>query len=152
MKAIDIESYIKPAITVAAVGGSIYLVYKIWTKAELIGKTAKERRELNREQGRKLSFPKTQYKAYADALEKAWYEYVFGMGTDEAVVYSVFNALRTNDDYLELIKAYGVRPYRDGFFTANFNLVEAINYEDESSEMRNKINKILGTKKITYRL
>ena len=65
--------------------------------------------------------------------------------------------LKTNNDWLLLNKAFGVREYIDYSLnpfgtTYNFNMVEMINYEDEGAEMRNKINAILKSKNLKYRM
>jgi hypothetical protein len=65
--------------------------------------------------------------------------------------------LKNNDDFLLLKNQYGIREYVDytvnPFGTKyNFNMSQAINFEDEGSEMKNRINNILKVKGITYRI
>lgn len=147
------KPYVRPVLITAGIGTGIFLAYKLFTKGSMTARQIKERSEFGKEQKGKLSFPKTQYKSWADSLEKAWYEYPFGIGTDEQAVYSIFSKLKNNNDWLELQKAYGVRTYYDGGFAAgNYNLVEALNVEDQQSEMRDRINKMFKSKGITYRL
>lgn len=142
---------IKPVfiITGLTIGG--ILAYKFITKGTSFVRTKKEGSEFSKEQTQKLSYPKTQYKSWADSLQEAWYEYPFGLGTVEETVYNIIRKLKNNSDWLELQKAYGVRPYyQGGFKYDDANLVETITYEDEYGEMRKKINQILKSKGITY--
>lgn len=144
--------YVRPVLITAGIGTGLFIAYKLFTKGSMTARQIKERSEFSKEQKGKLSYPLTQYKSWADALEKAWYQYAFGIGTDEQAVYSIFSKLKNNNDWLQLQKAYGVREYQDGLFSAKYNLVEALNYEDESSEMRDRINKMFKSKGISYRL
>ena len=145
--------FIKPALWVFGISVGGFIAWNVLKKGKRIGRQIVEKSEFDKEQKEKLSYPKTQYKSWADSLEKAWYPYTFGFGTDEETVYSIIRKLKNNSDWLELQKAYGVRPYYEaGFKYDDYNLVESINIEDEAGEMRNRINGILSTKKITYRI
>jgi len=153
----------KPIIKKALIVGGVVVIAYLFSKriGRFLNKNIKDIQEnldYNKELDKsKESYPKTQYKNFADAIEKAFNPYGFGYGTDEEAIYSVMRKLKTNNDWLLLNKAFGVREYIDYSFnpfgnTYNFNMVEMINYEDEGSEMRNKINSILKSKNIKYRM
>jgi hypothetical protein len=145
--------FIKPTLWILGVSVGGFIAYNLITKGKRIGRQIKESSEFGKEQKEKLSYPKTQYKSWADSIEKSFYPTVFGIGTDEETIYSIIRKLKNNSDWLELQKAYGVRPYyQGGFKYDDYNLVESINIEDENAEMRNRINGILSTKKISYRI
>ncbi len=59
-------------------------------------------------QGVKLSYPTGQYLIYADRLAQA----MDGCGTDEDMIYSVFDAMKNNADVLQLVTSFGLRYYR----------------------------------------
>jgi len=146
-----LKPLIKPTLIVTGVTLGALIAWKIYRKGARLGRQFQERSEFSKEQTKKLSYPKTQYKSWADTLTEAWYEYPFGLGTVEETVYAIIRKLKNNSDWLELQKAYGIRPYYyGGFKYDDFNLVEAITFEDESGEMRKKINSILKSKGITY--
>lgn len=147
------NGFFKPALWILGLSVGGFLAYEIIVKGKRIGRQIQEKSEFGKEQKQKLSYPKTQYKSWADSLEKAWYPTVFGFGTSEETVYSIIKKLKNNSDWLELQKAYGVRPYfQGGFKYDDYNLVESINIEDENGEMRKKINSILKSKNISYRI
>ena len=144
---------IKPVliITGLTVGGLV--AYKLIRRGGALARQFKEGREFEKEKDKNkgLSYPPTQYKSWADTLEESWYEYPFGIGTVEETVYNIIKKLKTNNDWLELQKAYGVRQYYYGGFPyGNKTLVETIAIEDDGGEMRKKINSILKSKGITY--
>jgi hypothetical protein len=118
----------------------------------------KEENELNKEIKTKGTLPPSQYRDLADGIQKAFMPYEsLGIGTDEAAIYNIFRMLKNNDDFLLLKNQYGIREYVDytvnPFGTKyNFNMSQAINFEDEGSEMKNRINNILKVKGITYRI
>jgi hypothetical protein len=118
----------------------------------------KEENELNKEIKTKGTLPPSQYRDLADGIQKAFMPYEsLGIGTDEAAIFNIFRMLKNNDDFLLLKNQYGIREYVDytvnPFGTKyNFNMSQAINFEDEGSEMKNRINNILKVKGITYRI
>ena len=117
-----------------------------------------ENKELNKEIISKGTLPPSQIRDMANGIQKAFmpYESIW-IGTDEKSIYNIFRLLKNNDDFLLLKKEYGIRQYID--FTYNpfgtkyqFNMSQAINFEDEGGEMKNYINNILKVKGITYRI
>jgi hypothetical protein len=77
-----------------------------------------------------LTFTELEYKSMADML----YTAMKGWGTDEDMIYSVFAKLKTEDDYLKLRSAFGIRE--------NEKLEQWIIGEMNASE-RKKLNDIL---------
>ena len=120
-------------------------------------KKRQEGREYSKEQSGNLSYPPTQYKAWADGIKGAFDPYgTFGAGTDEDTIYNILRKLKNNDDWLQLQKDYGVRDYVDYTYNpfgtvTKINLVESLNNELSGSE-KNKVNEILKSKNITYRI
>lgn len=144
---------LKPVVTIASLSIAGLVAYNFLKNYKVKKKQKEEGKEFSAEQKQKLSYPKTQYKAWADSLNAAWYEYPFGLGTIEETVYDIIRKMKNNSDWLELQKAYGIRPYYSGgFHTDDLNLVESIIIEDEQGQMRNKINSIFKSKGIKYRL
>jgi len=146
-------------IIVAGLGvGFAYVISGYIRKnIDSIIKKRKEGKEFEKEQTGKLSYPPTQYKAWADGIQGAYDPYgTFGAGTDEDTIYNILRKLKTNDDWLQLQKVYGVRDYVDYTYnpfgsTSKINLVESLNQELGGSE-KNKVNQILKSKNITYRI
>ena len=63
---------------------------------------------------------------------------------------------KNNTDWLELMKAYGMRTYYDPFSVTyitgkEINLIKAMQLELDTTE-KNKVNAILKSKGITYRI
>ena len=157
------KSLSKPIVRKALIVGGVVVIAYLFSKriGRFFNKNIKDIQEnldYNKELDKsKESYPKTQYKNFADGIEKAFNPYGFGYGTDEKTIYDVMRKLKTNNDWLLLNKAFGVREYIDYSFnpfgtTYNYNMVEMINYEDEGAEMRNKINAILKSKNLKYRM
>ena len=117
-----------------------------------------ENNELNKEIIGKGTLPPSQIRDMANGIQKAFMPYEsYGIGTDEKTIYNIFRLLKNNDDFLLLKKEYGIREYID--YTYNplgtkyqFNMSQAINFEDEGGEMKKLINNILKVKGITYRI
>jgi len=96
-----------------------------------------------------LSFPLSQYSAFANIIETAG----FDVGTDEAAIYNVFRSLKNNADYLQLAKAWGkpTRKIYDWGFGYDMTLPQFIRWEMDNKEV-SKINAILKSKNIKYRM
>jgi hypothetical protein len=59
--------------------------------------------------------------------------------TDEEAIYSIMRKLKTNNDWLELMKAYGKRKYYDPtsatyIFGKDINLITALQLELDTKE------------------
>jgi hypothetical protein len=106
------------------------------------------------EKKQKATYPKSQYAAFASTIAEA----IFGAGTDEAAIYSVFRQLKNDTDYLSLVKAWG-SPTRQVFPNAfifydtgkKLTLPAALRFDMDSKECA-KINAILKSKGIKYRI
>ncbi len=85
----------------------------------------------------KLSYPLSYYPLWADELFKA----MDGMGTNEDVVFKIFGKLKTKDDVLQLITAFGVKKEE----TLTQWLVD-----DLSDDDRNALNRLMSDKNINY--
>lgn len=157
----DFIPLLKPIVTVGVLGLAGFITYELIKGKKNREAKKKEKGEIKqweKEQGKNLTFPKSQYQNFADKIKQAFDPYGFsGYGTDETSIYRVFNQLKTNDDFLELQKAFGVRKYIDYSDTIfgdelNLNMVESILKEDEGGEMQAYINSQLKKKGIKYRL
>lgn len=110
-------------------------------------------------QGVRPSYPVSQYLTYADRLVQA----MNGCGTNEDLVYSVFNAMKNDADVLQLIASFGLRYYTPcalsdpvSYAIWQFNdkayggeLATWLSYDLSDSEIGN-INSILQAKGIHY--
>jgi hypothetical protein len=103
----------------------------------------------------KLTYKPTQYVAWSDKIEDAmnanWLDF-----TDEEAIYSIMRKLKTNNDWLELMKSYGKRKYYDPtsatyIFGKDINLLTALQLELDTKE-KNKVNTILKNNGIRYRI
>jgi len=152
----SLPSWAKGVIAVAALGGVIYLVFKISKK---FNKDAHdiEKKQIDNELNdlkntEKQTYPNSQYNSFANQLEQAMEDF----GTDEQAILKVFYQLKNDTDYLLLKKSFGVRPYMGGLFPPvitgqNYDMVEHLRQE-LSDYWIDKINSILKSKKIKYRV
>ena len=104
----------------------------------------KEKNQLEKTQS--LSYPETQYRAYANSLFDAF----VGFNTNLPRIQSVFNAMKNNLDVLKLIEVYGSRDGGTYWWSPNMTLIEQIPYDMTDSEIETYINKPLRNKGITY--
>jgi len=136
------------------VGGG-YLLYR-QIKSELKAKFQEKKNEKLFEEEKnpkiKLTYKPSQYITWADKLEDALLGTTFN-NTDEDAIYKVMYFLKSNNDWLELNKAYGIRkwynsniPFHQG---TNKNLLAALQADLDTDE-KNKVNKILRSNGITY--
>jgi hypothetical protein len=152
---LGLPSWAKGALTIGALAGGAFIVYKLISRFG-----ADQRREskqnvnINREleeeaKANPLTFAKSQYSTFADTIQTAG----FDLGTDEQAIYSVFYKLKNNADYLALLAAWGspTRTIYDFGIPYKMTLPQFLRWEMRDSEIT-KINKILSTKKIKYRI
>ena len=158
---LGLPPWAKGIVAIAVVGGVGYAIYKL----SKIKKTPEEKsdkeeadaqtKELEAETKKKpLSYPLSQYKTFANAIEEACNE----EGTDEEAIYSIFRKLKSNADYLALQKAWGnptrfVTPSWYIFYTTGkrFTIPQLLRNDMSSSEI-SKVNKILSNNGIKYRV
>lgn len=96
----------------------------------------------------RLSFPRNNYKAFADEIEQAIWG-GFDLTEDDEAVAQVLSMMNTNDDVQELINAYGTRG--EGILIQKYyNLVQTVQmYLDD--DLKEAVNNIYQTKGIQYR-
>ena len=148
---------IKTALAIGIGGLFAYGLYKLTSKElkEAIQKQ-KNKKIYEKEQDPKvkLSYPPSQYITWADKIEDA-FNVNFLDFTDEDAIYSIMRKLKTNNDWLELNKAYGLRSYYSAsptyLFGKDINMVKTLQEELDTSE-KNKVNAILKSKGITYKI
>jgi hypothetical protein len=102
----------------------------------------------------KLSYKRSQFEAWADKLEDAILGTTFN-NTDEEEIYRVLRFLKTNNDWLELNRAFGIRKWYNSQIPFHFgtdkNLVSSLQADLDSDE-KQKVNKILEIRNIKYRI
>jgi len=103
----------------------------------------------------KLTYKPSQYITWADKIQDA-FQLNWLDATDEEAIYSILRKLKTNNDWLELMKAYGKRTYYDPtsvtyLLGKDINLLTALQLELSTAE-KNKANIILKNNGIKYRI
>ena len=142
------------AITIGAAAGVIlFKILKKDLQAFINQQKNKKIWDKEKDENVKLTYKPSQYLTWADSLQGAfdpgWLD-----GTDEETIYRIFKKLRSNNDWLELQKAYGTRDYSSnftGFPSKKITLVKALNEELDGDEKK-YVNLIFANRKITYRL
>jgi len=154
-----------------AVGGVVIVGFIIYTtysrvrrrsalkEANVISDKAKEELTVLQSKGIRPSYTPSQYESYSIRLAEAMND----CGTNEDSVFDVFNAMKNKADVLSLINAFGVRSYRPcaasqpiSYTRYLFNsdafggtLPTWLEYDLSASD-KEKINKILSSKKIDF--
>ena len=151
----------RPIKTVIAIGigaGIAYGMYKLIGNeiADAI-KKKKNKKFFDEEIDEKIkgSYKPSQYLTWSDKLEDSFNNNFLDQ-TDEEAIYNIMRKLKNNTDWLELMKAYGMRTYYDPFNLSyitgkEINLLKALQMELDTKE-KNKVNYILKSKGITYRI
>jgi len=153
-------------VTVVGLGVGLYIVYKIY---ESVSETlsgvesqqsaaAKEDRgwasevdKLNQNPATKATISKAQAQSYAASLFAA----MDGYGTDEDAIISVFNNFKNDADYAMVFNAYGVREISSGAWNPSPNFKGTLSgalTDELDAEYKTKINNLMATKKIKYRV
>jgi hypothetical protein len=149
---------IKTAIAIG-IGTAIALgVYKVLgkeIKSAFQKKKNKQMFEKEKDPGVVLTYKPSQYITWADKIEDA-FNVSFLNFTDEDAIYSIMRKLKTNNDWLELNKAYGKRTYYNPIsptyiFGKSINMLTSLQLELDTTE-KNKVNAILKSKGIKYRI
>ena len=147
---------IKNVLALGIGAGIAFGLYKVLGKdiRAAINKSKNEKLfEKEKDPKKALSYPPSQYISWADKLEDAFEDF---WGTDEDAIYSVLRKLKTNNDWLELNKAFGLRSYLDlyneEYWTGKkVNLLKWFQLELDTAEKK-KCNEILKSKGIIYRI
>lgn len=163
MASFDIKKVIGERVTAnvvtIAIGGAVaWFIYDRFIKSDAKKRNKQETKDVDNEleeakKKTKLSYPLSQYQAFAKVIEIAGQD----AGTDEKAIYSVFRKLKNNADYLQLVKAWGVArqvyPEWIFFYSTGYklSLQQFIRYEMDEKEVR-VINNILTSKGIKYRI
>jgi hypothetical protein len=90
----------------------------------------------------------------AEQIANKIFTAIKGLGTEESAIYGAFYQLKNNADFLAVSKAFGVREVSSGtYLVKNFKgtMTECLNDDLDWSE-RKKVNDILKSKKIVYRI
>lgn len=149
---------IKTAIAIG-IGAAIALgVYKIVgkeIKASFQKRKNKQLFEKEKNPSVPLTYKPSQYVTWADKIEDAFNVSYLNF-TDEDAIYSIMRYLKTNNDWLELNKAYGKRTYYNPIsptyiFGKSINMLTSLQLELDTSE-KNKVNSILKSRGIKYRI
>jgi len=148
---------IKTAIAIG-IGTAIALgVYKIVGKEIKAAFQKKNKQLFEKEKNPSvpLTYKPSQYITWADKIEDAFNVSYLNF-TDENAIYSIMRYLKTNNDWLELNKAYGKRTYYNPIsptyiFGKSINMLTSLQLELDTSE-KNKVNSILKSKGIKYRI
>ena len=128
-------------VAVGLVGFVIYKNFKPRTKEE---KELDKDEDIFISQGQKPSFPKSQYRAFADTIQQE----NLSFNTDEEKIYDIFKQMKNDLDIVMLIQAFGER--RPQFTLNDVGLAPFLN-EDLSKSEIGEINKILTAKNINLR-
>jgi hypothetical protein len=86
-----------------------------------------------------LTFSISEYNSMANQLFNA----MDGAGTNEDIIFSVFNKIQTKDDYNQLIKSFGVRSSTGILSSFSGDLLTWLSDELSSSDVK-KLNNILS--------
>ena len=143
----DIPGWAKGVAVIVVIGIIAFVVYKFYKDFK---PRTKEQKDLEKDQdtfvqqGQKPSFPRSQYKAFADTIQQenlSW-------DTDEEKIYGIFKQMKNDLDITLLVEAFGNR--RPQFTLNDVALVPFLNEDLSKSEIE-QINNILISKNIKFR-
>jgi len=149
---------IKTAIAIgigAAVALGVYKVIGKEIKEAIQKKKNAKLFESEKDPKVQLTYKPSQYITWADKMQDS-FQMNWLNATDEEAIYSILRRLKTNNDWLELMKSYGKRTYYDPtsasyIFGKDINLLTALQLELSTAE-KNKANTILKNNGIKYRI
>lgn len=143
----DIPGWAKGVAVVIVIGIIAFVVYKFYKNFK---PKTKEQKDLEKDQdtfvqeGQKPSFPRSQYKAFADTIHSE----NLSFDTDEEKIYGIFKQMKNDLDITLLVEAFGNRRPQ---FTLNEVALAPFLNEDLSKSEIEEINKILIAKNIKFR-
>lgn len=143
----DIPGWAKGVAVIVVIGIIAFVVYKFYKNFK---PRTQEQKDLDKDQdtfikqGQKPSFPRSQYKAFADTIQQE----NLSFNTDEKKIYNIFNQMKNDLDITLLFEAFGNR--RPQFTLNEVALVPFLNEDLNKSEI-GEINKILTAKNIQFR-
>lgn len=153
-------------VTVIGVGVVLFVSYKIYKSITetLSGQLspdkaaaqedrgwASEVDKLNQNPATKSTISKAQAASYAAKLFAA----MDGYGTDEEAIVAVFNNLKNDADFAMVMNAYGVREISSGAWNPSPNFKGTLSgalTDELDTEWTTKINNLLASKKLKYRV
>ena len=149
---------IKTAIAIgigAVVALGVYKVISKELKDAIQKKKNKKMFESEKDPKVQLTYKPTQYITWADKMQDA-FQMNWLNATDEEAIFSILRKLKSNNDWLELMKSYGRRTYYDPtsatyIFGKDINLLTALQLELDTTEKK-KANTILKNNNIRYRI
>ncbi|NBV77944.1 hypothetical protein EBR66_07295 [bacterium] len=146
---------INTAVSYVILLGGGYLFYRLiqnQLKAKIKEKKNEQLFEQEQNKNKKLTYKPSQYIAFADKIEDACNGTIFNP-TDEEAIYKVMYYLHTNDDWLELNKAFGIRKYyATQLSTGEDKNMQQFLQGDLDTQEKSKVNKILAQNGIKYRI
>jgi hypothetical protein len=150
-----IKEYYKPIVALGIGATAAYFIGKALKQFTTEGRRLEaEKKEVEKELTESLktqppSFPVSQYQSFARIIQIAG----FDLGTDEDAIYSVFNSLKNNTDFLQLTEAWGkpTRTIYDFGIGYKMTLPQFLRWEMDDKEIK-IINDILKYKNIKYRV
>lgn len=150
-----IKEYYKPIVAIGIGATASYFIAKALKQFTTEGRRLEaEKKEVEKELQESLktqppSFPTSQYQAFARVIQIAG----FDLGTDEDAIYTVFQSLKNNTDFLQLTEAWGkpTRTIYDFGIGYKMTLPQFLRWEMDDKEIK-KINDILKFKNIKYRV
>jgi hypothetical protein len=156
-----LPQWAKGVIAVAVIGGIAYGVYAISKTLKNVKENKDDKEEqkgweseeeqIQKDPKRKATLSSAQLRSYANKIFSA----MDGYGTDEEAIISVFRSLKTDGDFVGLQKAFGIRTIDSGYLNPAPNFKGTLNAaitDELSNYYKVRINKILGDKKIKYRV
>jgi len=151
----ELPTWAKGVVALIVVGGAGVIIYTIYKKVSNITGNKDDRQQLNAEKDelKNMKPPPTISKGQAEAMANAIFVAFDGYASDESSVYTQFEKVKNNADWLMLSQAYGTREISSGKFNPEPNytgtLIGACNSELDASE-RAKANAILRKNGVTY--
>jgi hypothetical protein len=146
---------INTAVSYIILLGGGYLFYRLikdQLNAKIKDKQNKQLYEQEQNKNKKLTYKPSQYIAFADKIEDACNGSVLDP-TDEDAIYKVMYYIHTNDDWLELNKAFGIRKYYATQLSTGVDKnMQQFLQSDLDTKEKSHVNDILKNNGITYRI
>lgn len=146
-------------ITIALGGTVAYIIYKKFIQTDEKKRGKDETKNIESEldaalKKKPLSYPLSQYATFCNIIVTATQD----AGTDENAIYAVFQKIKSNSDYLQLLKSWGnptrqVYPDPILFYSTGYKLTlpQLIRFDMDNKEVT-KVNNILANNGVTYRI
>jgi hypothetical protein len=155
-----IQEKLAANLVTIAIGGTVaYIIYKKFILKDEVKRGKEETKNIDSEldaakKRKPLSYPLSQYATFCNVIVTATQD----AGTDENAIYAVFKKIKSNSDYLQLLKSWGnptrqVYPDWIFFYSTGYKLTlpQLIRFDMDSKEVE-KINNILAGNGVTYRI